>query len=104
VVIDGRNATHDQLTTNRHPGCGAAARGGRPRRVDGDRIIGKFARCKIKARKAGSQTINLIAACATDIMLSSVLLSAKVLDADTIVRLFPGMEDLEIRYSRCPSP
>jgi hypothetical protein len=72
--------------------------------VDGDQIIGKFARCKIKARKDGGQTVNLIAACATDIMLSSVQLSAKVLDADTIIRLFPGMDDLEIRYSRCPSP
>jgi hypothetical protein len=72
--------------------------------VDGDQIIGKFARCKIKARKDGRQTVNLIAACATDIMLSSVQLSAKALDADTIIRLFPGMDDIEIRYSRCPSP
>jgi hypothetical protein len=37
-------------------------------------------------------------------MLSSVQLSAKALDADTIIRLFPGMDDIEIRYSRCPSP
>jgi hypothetical protein len=32
--------------------------------VDGDQIIGKFARCKIKARKDSRQTVNLIAACA----------------------------------------
>jgi hypothetical protein len=72
--------------------------------VDGDQMIGKFARCKIKARKDDGAAVNLITACATDIMLSSVQFSVKTLDADSIVRLFPGMEDLEIRYSRCPSP
>jgi hypothetical protein len=34
-------------------------------------------------------------------MLSSVQFSLKELDADSIARLFPGMEDLEIRYHRC---
>ncbi|MDN4982046.1 hypothetical protein QY049_02250 [Bradyrhizobium sp. WYCCWR 13022] len=71
--------------------------------VDGDQIIGKFARCRIKARKDSGPNINLIAACATDIMLSSVQLSLKELEADSLVRLFPGMEDMEIRYHRCPA-
>ena len=71
--------------------------------VDGDQMVGKFARCKIKARKENGPNINLIAACATDIMLSSVQFSVKELDANSIVRLFPGIEDMEIRYHRCPS-
>ena len=71
--------------------------------VDGDQMVGKFARCKIKARKENGPNINLIAACATDIMLSSVQFSVKELDANIIVRLFPGIEDMEIRYHRCPS-
>jgi hypothetical protein len=71
--------------------------------VEGDQIIGRFARCRIKARKDSGSTVNLIAACATDIMLSSVQFSVKELDASTIARLFPGMEDMEIRYHRCPS-
>jgi hypothetical protein len=71
--------------------------------IDGDQIIGKFARCRIKARKDDGMNVNLIAACATDIMLSSVQFSVKELDADSIARLFPGMEDMEIRYHRCPS-
>src|SRR6267154_4431253 len=37
--------------------------------IDGDQIIGKFARCRIKARKEDGMNVNLIAACATDIML-----------------------------------
>jgi hypothetical protein len=71
--------------------------------IDGDQIIGKFARCKIKARKDDGPNVNLIAACATDIMLSSVQFSVKELNADTIARLFPGMADMEIRYRRCPA-
>jgi len=72
--------------------------------IDGDQIIGKFARCKIKARKDDGMNVNLIAACATDIMLSSVQFSLKELDANSVARLFPGIEEMEIRYHRCPSP
>jgi hypothetical protein len=71
--------------------------------IDGDQIIGKFARCRIKTRKDSGANVNLIASCATDIMLSSVQFSLKQLDANSIARLFPGMEDMEIRYHRCPS-
>ncbi|MDN4999326.1 hypothetical protein ACFQZO_00345 [Bradyrhizobium sp. GCM10027634] len=71
--------------------------------VDGDQLIGKFAHCKIRARKDSGTSVNLIAACATDIMLSSVQFNVKALDADNIARLFPGMEDMEIRYRRCPT-
>ncbi|MCP3383285.1 hypothetical protein NLM31_23240 [Bradyrhizobium sp. CCGUVB4N] len=71
--------------------------------VEGDQIIGKFARCRIKARKDNGPDVNLIAACATDMMLSNVQFSLKALDADSVIRLFPGMEDMEIRYHRCPA-
>lgn len=71
--------------------------------VDGDQMIGRTARCKVKARKDNGDSVNLVAACATDIMLSSVQFSVKALDANSLVRMFPGMEDLEIRYHRCPS-
>ena len=71
--------------------------------IDGDQIVGKFARCRIKARKDDGANVNLVAACATDIMLSSVQFSLKELDANSIARLFPGIEDMEIRYHRCPS-
>jgi hypothetical protein len=71
--------------------------------VDGDQIIGKYARCRIKARKVDGPNINLIAACASDIMLSSVQLSAREIDANALMRLFPGMEGMEIKYYRCPS-
>ena len=72
--------------------------------IDDDQIVGKFARCRIKARKNDGVNVNLVAACASDIMLSSVQFSLKELDANSIARLFPGIEDMEIRYHRCPSP
>jgi hypothetical protein len=71
--------------------------------IDDDQIVGKFARCRIKARKNDGVNVNLVAACATDIMLSSVQFSLKELDANSIARLFPGIEDMEIKYHRCPS-
>jgi hypothetical protein len=72
--------------------------------IDGDQIVGKFARCRIKARKDDGMSVNLVAACATDIMLSSVQFSLKELDANSVARLFPGIEDMEVRYHRCPPP
>ena len=69
--------------------------------INGDQIVGKYARCRIRARKDNGPYVNLVAACATDMMLSSVQFSLRELDPDSLVRLFPGMEDMEIRYHRC---
>ena len=70
--------------------------------IEASRIRGKFTTCMIKARKDDGQTLNLIAGCATDIILSNVQFSLKVLDENNIVRQFPGMDGLEVRYFRCP--
>ena len=37
--------------------------------VEANRLRGKFASCRIKTRKEDGQTVNIIAGCATDIML-----------------------------------
>ena len=49
--------------------------------IEGDQITGKFARCRIKARKDDGKTINLVAACATDIMLQNVQFSLREVEA-----------------------
>lgn len=69
--------------------------------VDGKNLIGRVARCTITARKDTGPNVSLIASCATDIMLSSVQFSLRELEPGSIVRLFPGMEEMEIRYHRC---
>ena len=69
--------------------------------VEANRLRGKFANCTIKSRKEDGQTINILAGCATDIMLSNVQFSLKVLEPNRILRMFPGMQDMEISYYRC---
>ena len=69
--------------------------------IDGKQLIGKFARCTVKARKEDGPSVNMVASCATDIMLSTVQFSLKQLDVNSVARLFPGMEDMEIKYYRC---
>ena len=69
--------------------------------IEGKEIRGAMAKCRIKASKEDGATIHMIAACATDIMLSDVQLSVKVIDADSISRLFPGMQDMSATYHRC---
>jgi hypothetical protein len=71
--------------------------------IEGDQIIGKYGKCRIKAKKDDGTTINLVAACASDIMLSSVQFSLKEVDANSVIRLFRGMEGMEIKYARCPA-
>ena len=72
--------------------------------IEGDQITGKFARCRIKAKKDDGATINLVAACASDIMLQNVQFSLREVDANNVIRMFPGMDGMEIRYARCPAP
>ena len=72
--------------------------------VEGEQITGKFGRCRIKAKKDDGKTINLLAACASDIMLQSVQFSLREVDANSVMRMFPGMDGMEIKYARCPMP
>ena len=69
--------------------------------AEANRLRGKFENCSIKSRKEDGQTINLVVACASGIMLSNVQFFLKVLDDNTISREFPGMEGMEATYHRC---
>jgi hypothetical protein len=69
--------------------------------ADGNRLRGRTAQCTIKSRKQVGDTLNLLTACATDIMLQNVEFTVKFLDDSKISRLFPGMEGMEITYYRC---
>jgi hypothetical protein len=69
--------------------------------VDGDQLRGKFTNCTIKSRKEEGQSLNLIAACATDVMLSNVQFVLKIVDDDNLTRSFPGIEGMEVKYHRC---
>jgi hypothetical protein len=69
--------------------------------ADGNQLRGRTARCTIKSRRQVGDTLNLLTACSTDIMLQNVEFTVKFLDDNKISRLFPGMEGMEITYYRC---
>jgi hypothetical protein len=69
--------------------------------AEANRLRGKFESCLIKSKKESGQTVNLVVACASGVMLSSVQFFLKVIDDDTISREFPGMEGLDVKYHRC---
>jgi hypothetical protein len=69
--------------------------------VEADRLRGKFENCKIKSRNESNRTVNLVAACASGIMLSNVQFFLKVMDDNTVSREFPGIEGMDVKYHRC---
>jgi hypothetical protein len=70
--------------------------------MEGNKVRGQMQTCTVKARKDDGNVVHILAACASDIMASNIQFSARVIDANTIARIFPGMPDeLSINYSRC---
>jgi hypothetical protein len=69
--------------------------------AESDHLKGKSESCLVKSRKQTGQTINLVVACASGIMLSNVQFFLKVIDDNTISREFPGIESMDVKYYRC---
>jgi hypothetical protein len=69
--------------------------------IDGRKIRGKAATCNIKTIKEDGPVVHMIAACASDVMLSDAQLSVRVVDHNRVVRIFPGVSDMEMGYERC---
>lgn len=70
--------------------------------VNGYAITGKTAKCSIKSRKQDGDVTTLVASCATSIMTGNYDFSYKVLDDNTLVRLFPDIKNMTVKYARCP--
>jgi len=69
--------------------------------IQGGTIKGKIASCKIKNTKQEGSMVHLLAACSTDIALSDVQLSFKIVSDDKLSRIFPGMPEMTTDYFRC---
>jgi len=69
--------------------------------IEGNRIRGKLASCSIKARKQDGQTVNLIAVCSTDVVIDTTQFTLKFIDDNRLVRMFPGMPEMEMTFVRC---
>ena len=69
--------------------------------INGNRIRAKTANCTIKSRKQEGDGVELSTACATSLMTSNVRFSLKVLDDNSLSRLIPEIEGMQVKYSRC---
>ena len=70
--------------------------------VEGDRIRGPSATCKINNRKEEGDMLHLIASCTTQIaVLSPTQLDIKIEDSNRILRFFHNFSELAVPYTRC---
>jgi hypothetical protein len=71
--------------------------------ADGNEIRSKTTRCTIKSRREVGDTIDFHAACASEIMASSVQLKIRILDNNSVSRIFkdPDFEGMELTFYRC---
>jgi hypothetical protein len=67
-----------------------------------DSIVGAAGACMIKSRKDVGPVHHLVANCAAgNVALSTFQFSYRVKDNNNIIRMFPGIEELDVAYSRC---
>ncbi len=67
-----------------------------------DAIVGNNATCKIVSRKVAGPVTHLVAQCASENVAFSTFQFSYRADGDNkIVRIFPGIEELNVGYGRC---
>ena len=69
--------------------------------IEGDRIRGKAAQCTITSRKQDGDNIELAAACATTVMNQNLSFNLKIIDDNSLTRLFPDIPGMTLKYVRC---
>ena len=71
--------------------------------ADGNDVRSKTQRCTIKSRKETGDIIDFQAVCASEIMATSVDLRLKILDANSVYRIFtdPAFAGMELTFYRC---
>src|SRR6187399_230460 len=72
--------------------------------ANGNEVRSKTVQCIIKSRKETGDTIDFQAACASEIMATSTNLRLKIIDANTVSRIFTdtSLEGIELSFHRCP--
>ena len=71
--------------------------------ADGNDVRSKTAQCTIKSRKETGDTIDFQASCESEIMATSTNLRLKIIDANTLSRVFtdPALAGMELTFHRC---
>jgi hypothetical protein len=70
--------------------------------INNGSIRGKVLSCKIIRRNHEKDLIHLLASCSSDVMLDTIQFSLRMIGDDRLVRIFPGIPELEYTYERCP--
>ncbi len=70
--------------------------------INGNRLKGKMATCNIKTRKQDGNTVHLIAVCSTSIAIDTMQITLNIIDDNKVMRIYPGMPELQTQYARCP--
>lgn len=67
-----------------------------------DAIVGNNATCKILSQKTAGDVTHLVAQCAAEnVAFSTFQFSYRIKDDNNIVRIYPGVEELNQGYGRC---
>jgi hypothetical protein len=69
--------------------------------IEGSQIRGKSGRCTITSRKEDGESIELAAACASSIMTQNLGFSLKIINDNSLSRLFPEIPGMTLKYVRC---
>jgi hypothetical protein len=70
--------------------------------IKGNRIRGNIVTCTIKSRKTDGAVVHVHAVCSTDVALQDMQFSFRPETDSQLIRLFPGMPELDRKYYRCP--
>ena len=67
-----------------------------------DAVVGNNATCKILSHKVAGPVSHLVAQCASEnVAFSTFQFSYRVNDDNSITRIYPGVEELNVNYARC---
>ena len=69
--------------------------------IEESRIRGQIATCAIKSRKRDGAVLHMHTTCSTDVALQDVQFSVKPENDNKIIRIFPGISELDRPYYRC---
>jgi hypothetical protein len=71
--------------------------------ANGNEVRSKTSRCNIRSRRESGDTIEFQAACASEIIATSVHMSIKILNDNSLSRVFmdPDMEGMQLTFYRC---
>jgi hypothetical protein len=72
--------------------------------ADGNEVRSKTGRCTIRSRKETGDLIDFQAACSSEIMATSVNVRLKILDTNSVSRVFtdPDFAGMDLTFHRCP--